>query len=402
MASVKVAPKAPLAFENRPSKPRDDSFSTYLALVRENFPPELGNSAPERLSCRISLGTRRTLDGEIEIFDAEKYFSGVMDSDAPPQAPENGPEKPTKKEVRVRVRSRSRTGSISSEMTCNSRNTLLRDRRKHPVPGGKREVESKRFLGVFPCSCARKDAIDIDKDALSHARSDGLRKQLPQAGERRDENLVSDSRLKRISPGLRQQVFASREERKGGGGPRVVFAPDFFDTASTHRRSLKIASGGEGGRDDDVQSEASSDLFEIESLSMTSSHPFITHEGTESVTTTAYEPSEASVEWSVVTRSVANFSIASERVAPAASLRKTRRSSGSGLLLGCVSEKAVDVTSGAKKPTGSSSFDHWEHSGIDGAARFRAESCGVDVGSGSTGRVLPPSPFGSSRSSHDP
>ncbi|CAL9101727.1 unnamed protein product [Musa textilis] len=321
---------------------------------------------------------------------------GVMDGDAPPQAPENGPEKPTKKEVRLRVRSRSRTGSISSEMTCNSRSTLLRDRRKHPVPGGQREVEGKRFLGVFPCSCARKNDIDIDKDATS------LRKQLAQAGERRDEHLVSDSRPKRISPGLRQQVFASREERKGGGGPRVVFASDFFDTASTHRRSLKIASGGQGGRDDDVHSEASSDLFEIESISMTSSHPFISHEGTESVTTTAYEPSEASVAWSVVTRSVANFSIASEPVAPAASLRKTRRSSGSGLLLGCVSEKAVDVTSGAKKPTGSTSSDHWERSGIDGAARFRAESCGVDVGSGSTGRVVPPSPFGSSRSSHDP
>ncbi|KAJ8480073.1 hypothetical protein OPV22_023800 [Ensete ventricosum] len=402
MASVKVAPKAPLAFENSPSKLRDDSFSTYLALVRENFPPELGNSTPERLSCRISLGARRTFDGEIEIFDAEKYFSGVMDSDAPPQGPENGPEKPTKKEMRVRVRSRSRTGSISSEMTSNSRSTLLRDRRKHPVPGRQREAEGKRFLGVFPCSCARKNAIDVDKEALSHARSDSLRKQVAQAGDRRDEHLVSDSRLKRVGPGLRRQVFASGEARKGGGAPRVVFAADFFDAASTHRRTLKIASGGEGGQDDDVQSEASSDLFEIESLSVTSSHPFITHEGTESVTTTTYEPSEASVDWSVVMRSVANFSIASEPAAPAASLRKTRRSSGSGLLLGCVSEKAVDVTSGAKKTTEGTSFVHWERPGIDGAARFRAESCGVDVGSGSTGRVLPPSPFGSSRSSHDP
>ncbi|CAL9195580.1 unnamed protein product, partial [Musa hybrid cultivar] len=44
--------------------------------------------------------------------------------------------------------------------------------------------------------------------------------------------------------------------------------------------------------DDDVRSEASSDLFEIESLSMTS-HPFISHGGTESA------PSEASIEWSV-------------------------------------------------------------------------------------------------------
>lgn len=414
MASVKVAPKTPFAFENSTSSPRDDSFSTYLALVRESFPPEIGSPTPESLSCQVILNRRRTADGEIEIFDAEKYFSGVMDGDAPP-APENGLGTPSKKEVKVRVRSRSRAGSTSSETSCNSRSQLLRDSRKHPIPCGQRDANGKRFLSVFPCPCSRKNATDVDKEALSDARSDNLKKQLVQHGERcgGDDHLVSELTLKRISPGLiKQEVFAFppclssvagevtvgkevKEEEQVGRGPKVVVGQRRSFTMLT---SSKIVVGDEGGRDDDVRSEASSDLFEIESLSMTS-HPFISHGGTESA------PSEASIEWSVVTASVANFSIASESEDQMASLRRPRRASGSGLLLGCVSDKAVNVTAGTAKMPERISFDRRDSAGVDGsvtaAARYRAESCGVDLGFGRAGRVLPPTSFVSGRPSQD-
>lgn len=349
MGSVKVTSKSLFAFE--PCAP-DDSFSSYLAFVRENsFSPELGNSAADHLACQISFSRRRSIpDGEIEIFDAEKYFSGVMDGGAGsgrtcvlPTQTAAGAEK----KVRGLPRSGSRPGSTGSEKSCNSRSALLPDRRR----GGKQgqlAVDGKKFLRVFPCSCAKKKAIKVDGEAqLVHGRP-------------LDEHSVCESRPKRISPSLRRPEpcslppnpilkFKPEEKVLIGGAQKAILAANFTpkcDLAiAQSRRSFAALTSGEGGRDEDVRSEASSDLFEIESLSM-STHPLFTR--SESATAAAaggYEPSEASVEWSVVTASVANFSMASESgEQEATSLRKTRRSSGSGLLLGCASEKAVDVT----------------------------------------------------------
>ncbi|XP_074577233.1 protein PHYTOCHROME KINASE SUBSTRATE 2-like [Curcuma longa] len=421
MASVKVTPKTLFAFEPCSCNPRDSS-SSYLAFVRENsFPPELGDNSTNQLSCQIGFNRRRSTapDGEIEIFDAEKYFSGVMDGDASEPSCVPTPTATAKKKVRRQPRSVSRPGSSTSGTSCNSRSTLLPDRNRGKqghlvVDGGRRDAAGKKFLGVFPCSCARKHAINIDKEAqLAPVR--------PQ-----DEHLVCESRLKRISPGLRRydpfplppinlnSKFKPEEKVVIGGVQNVNFGVNFTpkgDLAIAQKRSSFTAlTAGEGGRDEDVLSEASSDLFEIESISM-SSHPFFTIEGSESATaTTGYEPSEASVEWSVVTASVANFSMSSDSVEQgASSLRKTRRSSGSGLLLGCVSEKAVDVTAASggsgTRTSARGSVVRRECVELEGAvtptARYRVESCGVDLSSGRAGRVLPQSPFGSSRSTQD-
>lgn len=421
MASIKVTPKSLFAFEPFSCNPRDSSSSSYLAFVRESsFLPELGDNATNQLSCQIGFNRRRSTapDGEIEIFDAEKYFSGVMDGSASEPSCVLTPTATAKKEARRRPRSVSRHGSSTSETSCNSRSTLLPDRSRGKqghigVDGGRRDADGKKFLGVFPCFCARKYAINIDKEA-----------QLA-PGRPQDEHLVCESRLKRISPGLRRQdpfplppnlnsKFKPEEKVVIGGVQNVKFGANFTpkgDLAIAQKKSSFTAlTAGEGGRDEDVLSEASSDLFEIESISM-SSHPFFTIEGSESATaTTGYEPSEASVEWSVVTASVANFSMSSDsREQGANTLRKTRRSSGSGLLLGCVSEKAVDVTtasggSGTRTSARGSSARR-ECVELEGAvtptARYRVESCGVDLGSGRAGRVLPQSPFGSSRSTQD-
>ncbi|KAG6479145.1 protein PHYTOCHROME KINASE SUBSTRATE 1-like [Zingiber officinale] len=341
MGSVKVTPKSLFAF--------DDSFSSYLAFVRENsFPPELGNSASDHLACQITFSRRRsrsTPDGEIEIFDAEKYFSGVMDGSAAsgrtrvPTPSAAG----AKKEVPRLPREGSKPGSTASETSCNSRSVLLPDRRR-------RDSKGKKFLRVFPCTCARKQAINVDREAqLAHGRP-------------HDGHSVCESRLKRISPSFRRQEpfslppnpiskFKPEEKVLIGVAQNSILGANF-----NSKNDLTIAQSGSsfaalpsraGGRDEDVLSEASSDLFEIEGLS-TSTHHFFTIKGSESATATAavgYEPSEASVEWSVVTASVANFSMSSESGEQGGtSLMKTRRSSGSGHLLGCVSEKAVDVT----------------------------------------------------------
>ncbi|KAG6534421.1 protein PHYTOCHROME KINASE SUBSTRATE 2-like [Zingiber officinale] len=423
MASVKVTPKSLFAFEPCVCDPRDSSSSSYLAFVRENsYPPELGHNATNHLSCQIGFNRRRSTapDGEIEIFNAEKYFSGKMDGNSSEPSCGPTPTPTAKKDVRRRPRSVSRPSSSTSGTSCNSRSTLLPDHHRGKqghlgVDGGRREADGKKFLGLFPCSCARKHAINIDKEAqLAPVR--------PQ-----DEHLVCESRLKRISPGLRRHdpfpfplplnlnpKFKPEEKVVIGGVQNVNFGANFTpkgDLAIAQKRSSFTAlTAGEGGRDEDVLSESSSDLFEIESISM-SSHPFFTIEASESATaTTGYEPSEASVEWSVVTASVANFSMSSDSVEQgASSLRKTRRSSGSGLLLGCVSEKAVDVTTASggsgTRTSARGSVVRRECVELEGAvtptARYRVESCGVDLSSGRAGRVLPQSPFGSSRSTQD-
>lgn len=148
--------------------------------------------------------------------------------------------------------------------------------------------------------------------------------------------------------------------------------------------------------DDDVASDASSDLFEIESFSTqtTSTYPIIYRrrdsldeansfdarrlgtnnnnaflfgrQSTDSTTPTiteCYEPSEASIDWSVTTAegfdraSVANFSVSASQVADDASVVQSHGGSGehapekgkrkgssvNGLLLSCRCEKAVSV-----------------------------------------------------------
>ncbi|MCI01260.1 protein PHYTOCHROME KINASE SUBSTRATE 1, partial [Trifolium medium] len=63
---------------------------------------------------------------------------------------------------------------------------------------------------------------------------------------------------------------------------------------------------------DDAASDASSDLFEIESLKGKSSNNFLTRQTSDAasscVSPNNYAPSEASIEWSVVTASAAVMS----------------------------------------------------------------------------------------------
>ncbi|KAJ4829638.1 hypothetical protein Tsubulata_029312 [Turnera subulata] len=124
-----------------------------------------------------------------------------------------------------------------------------------------------------------------------------------------------------------------------------------------------------GGVYDDNESDASSDLFEIDSLTG-KINPFLARQGSDATSgcrtpTTCYAPSEASIEWSVVTASAADFSVVSdyEELKPPTSpikafpfaARTTRNTCNNykldtpirrrrpGSLLGCKSQKAVRV-----------------------------------------------------------
>ncbi|KAF5933720.1 hypothetical protein HYC85_029891 [Camellia sinensis] len=118
---------------------------------------------------------------------------------------------------------------------------------------------------------------------------------------------------------------------------------------------------------DDIQSDASSDLFEIDTLSGTG-HSLLTMQATENMS--QYEPSEASIEWSVVTASAADFSTVSEydeksiagdhlTSTNATNRTKTAKTKNivckegqkgrSGGFLGCKTQKAVSVAEAAHR-----------------------------------------------------
>ncbi|XP_072977724.1 protein PHYTOCHROME KINASE SUBSTRATE 2 [Typha angustifolia] len=305
---------------------RDDSFSSYLAIMRDNLSSEHGGSVASRSSCPISLSRRRPNDGEIDIFSAEKYFSGGMDEMK--TAREIRPPAPATRDVKTK----SRTVSTSSEVSGNSRRVLLRQRLgEQPIIDRRRQSNSKKFLGVFKCSCNGKQAVDtggeegeggvgLDGRLSEHKEKIGLEKEL---------------RVERFGIGLREGMLSFPPNWNSMAGKVTV-------GRETLLTSINEVDRGRDDDDDDLRSESSSDLFEIESLSI-KSHPFFKREAMESSAMTYYEPSEASIEWSVVTASAANFSVASECGDRTVDESKKAKQQRSGLLMGCASHKAVDV-----------------------------------------------------------
>ncbi|KAJ8547896.1 hypothetical protein K7X08_021132 [Anisodus acutangulus] len=114
--------------------------------------------------------------------------------------------------------------------------------------------------------------------------------------------------------------------------------------------------------DDYAESDASSDLFEIESFpSNNTANPSLARQGSDGMS--CYAPSEVSIDWSVVTASAADFSIMSDSEdlkIPSIRINHNRRDKTKrrwGILLGCNSNKAVGVVGDAYKVGEKTSID---------------------------------------------
>ncbi|KAM0952952.1 putative protein PHYTOCHROME KINASE SUBSTRATE [Dioscorea sansibarensis] len=314
MATVTLA--SPTAtFETKYLKNNhEDSFSSYLSLIRESLAKELGDSSPTPTTMRVSIGKRRNENGELDVFQAEKYFNGLMDEDHSEKSSERttGTEKNLyKKEGKniISLKSRSGTESSCSDASGNSRSTLLRDRRRKSIACDLKKSSSKKFLGVFRCSCAGKDDIKADEEHHHSA------------------NHATEFLTERIVLGLKREGVAIG-----------AFSSPFIEKpviSSSRKKSSPAGFGAAGGgndNNDDVHSDSSSDLFEIENLNLSIHvHPLFNPEP-------AYEPSEASIEWSVATASVAN-----DDHRKIETMKKAIKNHKTGLLSGCANNKAVSV-----------------------------------------------------------
>ncbi|XP_078164921.1 protein PHYTOCHROME KINASE SUBSTRATE 1-like [Carex rostrata] len=320
---------------------RDDSFSSYLTLVRESFATEVSHTGRTRSSFQNKSSRQRSDDGEIDIFDAEKYFNGAMEYNTN-ILPEKELNLPYKKDKKASAKSRSsrKTASTCSEASGNSRIGLLRQHSKAA------KADGKKLLRVFLCTCSGKKTIDTEVEGESARDSLGERNLMDEI------RLASEMRMKRLELGFNEGLFNGPENLKGIEG-KDAFGRELREgekkaslgTRESLNPSSEILSTSLNNRcngdnyDDDISSESSSDLFEINSTSINSQSFFEPYMADSAV----YEPSEASIDWSVVTASAANFSVASQSDESRKSSTKGGRNR-KGLLMGCVSHKAVNVT----------------------------------------------------------
>lgn len=328
----------------------DTSFSSNLSLVSHTS-----------IANKIE-------DGEIDIFSADKYFSGRMDEDDATKANLIARRRHQDKkadldhtEGHIKPNLQAQTPSVYSESSCNSGSALLRRQGK-----ANKAPPKKNFFANLGCKCACSDKNSVDVEDYSNDYNQNVKA----------DNIKTSPHTHKV-----QSLQEQEEERKSLEVFGCSFRENGNKSFSLERRMNMLAwdaipKGEEieiqgpmmnGESIKDTESEASSDLFEIECLSC-SANPVVSP-------TNCYAPSEASVEWSVVTASAAEFSVLSdseEQVSTITDLasRKMKKPTGNvselpktrygGILSGCKSQKSVrvveDVYTTAPRITRSDSF----------------------------------------------
>ncbi|KAG8366340.1 hypothetical protein BUALT_Bualt17G0069700 [Buddleja alternifolia] len=393
---------------------RDASFASYLDGTEETFVLKRLNPSISTFSTpydHIFHGRNQTVDREIDVFNAEKYFNEGLNH-IPKVANKNLSGHHLKKDETLEIfaikeQPQVATPSIRSESSSNSRSMLLK---KHQP----RKTNKKSFLASlgFNCSCNDKNSLEVDDctDGGKSKEADKTRNDFVTKPES-DYNCVKfdepELRIKssgRFSfpvfnsrPGNRNQAVprpgnVNQAVPRPGNGNQTVSKPGNVNQAvqpqneerksvfgspireNTKKNSLsldknltmftwdeiKIPSISSECHND-TDSDASSDLFEIESFS-TGNH-FLSRQASDCLSG-CYAPSEASIEWSIVTASAAdNFSAPSDSEELKTTISHSQKvglnskngssmeipKRRSSILSGCNSQKAVRVAGDAHR-----------------------------------------------------
>ncbi|KAK8655819.1 hypothetical protein V6N13_108385 [Hibiscus sabdariffa] len=430
-----------LPFEKNNSGLRDVSFSAFMDDAEENYVRNLSASS-RGLSSNVTAnqdehhypGLKKEEDGEIGVFGAEKYFNGGIHAESPRMTKRDTIAKRLGcvKDEGINIEpikpvAHQGTPSVRSESSWNSQSALLQSVKRNP-PGKKTsKVNGKSFLSGLAgckCYCSGRKSIDIDEvqvGEISFKRPAAHGEEFQGKQTKTTTIMVSREVNKPVAqPWKKEDIFAFPATNSGVGirPVKVSFQGDVdeigrkslevFGSPVLGRRnkalnierrlkmlswdsSLKVeANENPKGNYNDAESDASSDLFEIESLTG-KANPFLVKQASDATSgcatpTTCYAPSEASIEWSVVTASAADFSVISdyeELIRPPINLpspmntfstttrndKEFRRRLSSGLL-GCNSQKAVDVAGANEKAGFDPRVSHVSDSYI-AATRFR-------------------------------
>jgi hypothetical protein len=319
---------------------RNGSRSTY---------PDAGRRGARPLQPQGAVSRRRTYaDGELDVFAAERYFKGTMDGDH--RKDNQGVVAPLELAAAIANYARPRPETVavakpvgtraSAASSANSRTMLLRGRRDHR--GNKCCVH----VGALVRSCIGKRSVRVDTGAAKNSKEEAHASGDPAVASKID--WYKELRMQKAAHG----VAGGDESNHGVAvvaaaaalppnlnlGGREEKVAEFTSSSSSRRRSFTFVAppavnGNQDDDDDDdgAGSESSSDLFEIKSLI---------------IDACPYEPSEASIKWSVAT-APADASERGDRVSARCVTGRWSRDRPPTLLSGCVSYRAVEVSTAA-------------------------------------------------------
>ncbi|CAL4933339.1 unnamed protein product [Urochloa decumbens] len=364
------------------------SLSSYLDIgSSKDAATEAAARAARPLPPVPGMGSRRRTyadDGELDVFAAERYFKGAMDGvvgdrkeAAAATAETTAVVMARPSSTRASTASFTTASSAASSASANSQTALFPGGHRRRGTGGRRCCVQ---VGVLMRTCSGKRSVRVDDGRAAAAASKKEAAHGGGGGETAAGGVVDwyrELRMQKAALGLvpggdvgnglppslnlgtaKVAAIVGREEKA---------AAELIARSSSVRRSVTLvapvravagsnvpppppASGGEEEEYDGGGSESSSDLFEIKSLMIEECCP--------------YEPSEASIQWSVVTAPSAADAASEHRGdragarwvgagagggrGPVANGRPYRDHRPVGLLAGCASHMAVDVSAATK------------------------------------------------------
>ncbi|KAI3779220.1 hypothetical protein L2E82_08832 [Cichorium intybus] len=373
---------------------RDASFSSYLNKAEENMIRRLTNQASDSPKDHLFPLRKKSEDEEIDVFGAEKYFKGEIEDgknkndrrflDIPNTASTMYHENVNFEEFDHGLSAKQRadrinmhTTSARSNASCNSRSGLLPRMKQAPVKSDKGS-KTRVFLASFGCNCIDKKSTQISEkrfiraNEISNKKTDSLSSKLTEKNTRNDyfsfPVLNSTDHNSNSSSNSKSGNLAGKTQGDNNGGRltlgRKLSLLNDWDVEIPTEDEMYLPSSGMYNHD--VDSDSSSDLFEIESFSTNGNSSFIPHRASES---DCYAPSEVSIQWSVVTASAADFSVASdyEEVRTGGGGwrnsgqkgrfmdNKDEQKKRPGIISSCTDHKAVRVAGGEYKVSGGES-----------------------------------------------
>ncbi|KAF8104249.1 hypothetical protein N665_0176s0059 [Sinapis alba] len=328
------------------------------------------SSIQEHPSSKISdkatiKSTVPDVDSELGVFGAEKYFSMKLDHDnstvditnqKEKENIQNHPHPPLMKTTSTRSRSsRHGTPSVRSESSYNSETFLMRFNNNNNNDNKQRKTnDTSVSFGGFRCNgpCSRVKTVNTERNISGKGRD-------------YDQDYVAYDARKHINkPRLRLEAkkadypepqrsdIAMNLERKLSMLTWDAIPPNHISTKNNNDNNSSMSNKT---LEEETASEASSDLFEIENI-----------------TSSVYEPSEASIGWSVVTGSMADQSVISDfdmikRGTRSRSVVKTKpviveKVRSGGFWSGCRSHKAVLVVDSTRNFKEADKVGHHEMS----------------------------------------
>ncbi|KAL2344527.1 hypothetical protein Fmac_005812 [Flemingia macrophylla] len=393
-----------------------------LGEPNQNLIPLIGNNRKSPLQ-KLE---KKEQNGEIGVFGAEKYFNEGEVLETPRSSSMATPKYLHQRDEQMALATRKHTlqygtPSIRSESTCNSQSALLQSGMRNPSRNGKEKGQAKSVLAGlgFKCSCSDKDSVDaveisfrknatygavhgkttrrklVDIAALDASHSIKISKpnaevlKINSVYFQKQESFgvrlntqnsslafspissASGSQNHHVKIQLQQDEEKPRKSLEVFGSPllnKKIKSLSFDRSLAMPSRNgtPRMEEHDSNYNINDAASDASSDLFEIESIK-SKTNPFLARQTSDAASTCAsptygYAPSEASIEWSVATASAAVMSDCEEQMsevtirspirtsyAPSNGKPKTtrevnrRRSS----MLGCKSHKSVTVAGDA-------------------------------------------------------